>query len=71
MGFWVARPKNEGNGKPISITIPVGLHDYLCTLAKRSIIGKSAPEVAVYLLTQQAVAMEREGFLDVKFTDQD
>ena len=66
----MARPKNEGGGRAVSITVPVGLHDYLCSLAKRSIIGKSAPEVAVYLLTQQAVAMEREGFLGVKFTDQ-
>lgn len=70
MGDRVARPKNEGEGKSLSITVPAGLHDYLCGLARRSIIGKSAPEVAVYLLTQQAVAMERDGFLEVKFTDQ-
>lgn len=63
------RPKNEGEGRSVTITVPIGLHEYLCGLARRSIIGKSAPEVAVYLLTQQAVATEREGFLGVKFTE--
>jgi hypothetical protein len=66
----VARPKNEGEGKSLNITLPSGLHDYVCGLARRSIVGKSASEVAVYLITQQAVALERDGFLGVKFTDQ-
>jgi hypothetical protein len=66
----MARPKNEGNGKPITITVPSGLHDYLCGLARRSIIGKSPAEVALYMLTQQVVAMEKDGFLGVKFTEE-
>jgi hypothetical protein len=65
------RPKHEGAGKAISITVPVGVHDYLCALARRSIIGKSPQEVALYLLTQQIVASEREGFLGVRFSSPD
>lgn len=61
------RPKNQGDGKAVNMTVPAGLHDYLCRLAQRAVVGKNAGEVALYLMTERAIEREREGFLGVKF----
>jgi hypothetical protein len=51
------------------MSLPAGLHDYLVRIAKRAIVGKSASEVALYLVTQAAIEKEQAGFLGVKFTE--
>lgn len=61
------RTRNEGEGKTFSVTVPAGLYEYLTRHARRAIIGKNQGEVAVYLITQQALSYERDGFLGVEF----
>jgi hypothetical protein len=60
------RRKNEGEGVTFSVTVPAGLYEFLTRHARRAIIGKNQGEVAVYLMTQQAIACDRESFLGVQ-----
>ena len=65
------RNPNEGDGKTLSLSIPAGLYEFLTLHAKRAIIGKNQGEVAVFLLTQQAIAYDADNFLSVKLPSQE
>jgi hypothetical protein len=65
----MARPKNKAETKSLTISVPIRLHDYLAHLARNSILGASESEVASFLLTQQVMAMLRDGFHDLHVPD--
>lgn len=60
------RTPNEGDGKPLNLTAPAGLYEFLTQHARRAIIGKSQSEVAMYMILQQALAWDEAGFMGIK-----
>jgi hypothetical protein len=67
----LGRPPDAGDSNSINITVGAGLHDFLHRHAVRAILGKSVGEVAVRLITDQAIAYDRDSFLGVKLPTQD
>jgi len=65
----MARPRNKAETRSLTISVPVRLHDYLAHLARNSILGASESEVASFLLTQQVMAMLKDGFHDLHVPD--
>ena len=65
----MARPKNKAETRTLTVSVPARLHDYLGHLARNSILGASESEVASFLLTQQVMAMLRDGFHDLQVPD--
>ena len=60
------RVPDVGGGKSFNVTVGAGLYEFLNRHALRAIIGKTPQDVAVYLMTQQAIAYDEQGFLSVK-----
>ena len=58
--------KNIGEPISFNITIGAGLYEFIQQHAVRAILGKSAQDIAVHLMVQQALTYDREGFLGVK-----
>jgi hypothetical protein len=65
----MARPRNKAETRSLTISVPIRLHDYLAHLARNSILGASESDVASFLLTQQVMAMLRDGFHDLRIPD--
>lgn len=65
------RNPNEGDGKPLNLTVPAGLYEFLTLHARRSILGKNQGEIAVYMLQQQALAWDREGLSGISLPTRD
>jgi hypothetical protein len=61
----MARPRNKAETRTLTVSVPARLHEYLGHLARNSILGASESEVASFLLTQQVMAMLRDGFHDL------
>jgi len=62
----MARPRNKAETRTLTVSVPARLHEYLGHLAQNSILGASESEVASFLLTQQVMAMLRDGFHDLR-----
>lgn len=65
----MARPRNKAETRSLTVSVPARLHDYLGHLARNSVLGASESEVASFLLTQQVMAMLRDGFHDLQIPD--
>ena len=65
----MARPRNKAETRTLTVSVPARLHEYLGHLAQNSILGASESEVASFLLTQQVMAMLRDGFHDLRIPD--
>jgi hypothetical protein len=61
--FRMARPRNVSPSEDFHMRVPPGLAHALDVLARRGLLGTSAPEVAKYLLTQRIQEMVTEGSL--------
>jgi hypothetical protein len=53
----MARPENLSDGKSISVSLPQDTFEILSLLASRGKLGKTANEVAYYILVNQAEAL--------------
>jgi len=67
----MARDKNKGDGKPLTLTVPAGLYEFLSRHARRAIVGKNEGEVVVHMLIEHASGWDRENYLGIKFPQQD
>ena len=49
----MGRPPKQGQTKLLRLNVPQQLWNYLSVLAERTLMGDTAPEVALYLLKER------------------
>jgi hypothetical protein len=67
----MARPKNVGETDELRLTLPVSLINYLNYLAKDSVMGPNANDIAAHLLIESVRALIREKEHEMKLPSLD
>ncbi len=61
----MGRPAKKGQSVPLKVMVPEPLWSYLTLLAEKTVIGGSESEVALFLLKQRVIELQREKFHEV------
>jgi hypothetical protein len=56
------RPQNKQETKTLELSVPIALYEYLGHLATHTQLGPSENAIALLLLTQALVGLQREKF---------